>query len=100
MLIELGEQGAACYDVCLANKMNCDSVINTQNSSDIFQKLGIQCQKDNRPWWAENQPGFVSDRNDPNYGKCLGYIDVPSSVSCSGSYPTVRFRLPKVILMN
>lgn len=44
----------------------------------------ISCTPDSAPWWAEDQPSYCSDPSDPNYGKCLGYNDVPSGVLCSG----------------
>jgi len=52
--------------------------------------MGISCVADNTPWWAEDQPSYVSDPSDPNYGKCVGYTAVPGGVHCSGSYPTTQ----------
>jgi len=70
--------------------LNCNSHIVTSNSSNIFQEVGIDCTPDYTPWWAQDQPSYASDPNDPNYGKCLGFIDVPDGVLCSGSYPTTK----------
>eukprot|EP00055_Hartaetosiga_balthica_P013502 m.69724 g.69724 ORF g.69724 m.69724 type:complete len:375 (+) comp8281_c0_seq6:792-1916(+) len=51
--------------------------------------LGVKCQSNSTPWWAPNQPGFVSGVGDPNFGECLGFVDVPSYVSCQAYYWSV-----------
>jgi len=86
----IGAQGLSCYEVCYANKMNCNPHIETNNSVAIFNKLGIQCQPDARDWWAEDQPGYVADPSDPNYKKCLGYTQVPDGVMCGASYTATQ----------
>lgn len=86
----IGSQGDDCFKTCSLQGMNCLEHVETNNSTAIFQKLGIECKADTKPWWAENQPSYCSDKSDPNYGYCLGYINVPSGVQCGGSYPTVR----------
>eukprot|EP01111_Echinosteliopsis_oligospora_P016031 TRINITY_DN6532_c0_g1_i1.p1 TRINITY_DN6532_c0_g1~~TRINITY_DN6532_c0_g1_i1.p1 ORF type:complete len:428 (-),score=102.59 TRINITY_DN6532_c0_g1_i1:51-1334(-) len=86
----LGAQGLSCTQVCLSMSMNCIPRIITNNSADIFTELGVKCTDDPAPWWAHNQPGYVSGAGDPNYQKCLGYEAVPDGVLCSGSYPTVQ----------
>lgn len=86
----MGEQGASCTQACLAVGMNCNNAIQTNNSTAVFTQLGVNCTADSDPWWATNQPGFVSGSSDPNFGKCLGWTAVPSGVVCSGSFPTVQ----------
>jgi len=86
----LGAQGVNCYDACLAKNLNCDPHIETANKPDLFKQLGANCTADSRPWWAEDQPSWVTLPTDPNYGKCLGYTDVPGGVLCSTFFPAVR----------
>jgi len=56
----------------------------------IFTSLGIQCEVDTQPWWAEDQPSYVSASSDPNYKKCVGYINVPAGVMCGATHPDVQ----------
>lgn len=70
--------------------MNCNPHVQTNNSIDLFTKLGISCTPDPENWWAEDQPSYVSDRSDGNYGKCVGYNNVPTGVQCGGMFPTTR----------
>lgn len=81
----LGAMGQSCNEVCFENGMNCNPSIQTNNSADIFKTFGVNCELDSDPWWAEDQPSYISGK-DPNQGKCLGYTDVPSGVLCSGSF--------------
>ena len=64
--------------------------IEPKESFDLFEKLGIQCIADNRTWWAHDQPCYVSDHTDGNYGRCLGYHGVPSTVSCTARHWAVQ----------
>jgi hypothetical protein len=86
----IGNQGDDCFKTCSSNNMNCVENVDTGNSTKIFQTLGINCQPDLRPWWAEDQPCYVSDPKDPNYGHCLGYINTPGGVQCGASFPSTR----------
>eukprot|EP01116_Phalansterium_solitarium_P006355 TRINITY_DN18652_c0_g1_i1.p1 TRINITY_DN18652_c0_g1~~TRINITY_DN18652_c0_g1_i1.p1 ORF type:complete len:434 (-),score=119.58 TRINITY_DN18652_c0_g1_i1:18-1319(-) len=86
----LGPQGWSCFDACHAKGLNCNPRIVTNNSSQIFTSLGIQCDADPQAWWAEDQPSYVSNKSDPNYGKCLGYMGTPTGVWCGGFYPTTQ----------
>jgi len=86
----MGLQGQSCYKACLAISMNCNANIVTNNSAAIFASLGVSCKPDSRDWWAEDQPNYVSDPSDPNYGDCLGYTNVPQDVMCGGQYPTTQ----------
>src|SRR5438105_4501818 len=70
--------------------MNCNPHIQTNNSTAEFTKLGISCTPDQRPWWAEDQPSYVSDSSDQNFGRCLGFMAVPSGVQCGAFFPTTR----------
>lgn len=82
----IGQTGQSCNEVCYEQGMNCNPAIQTNNSTDIFTQLGVSCTPDSEPWWAEDQPSYISGV-DPNHGKCLGYTGVPSGVLCSGSFP-------------
>jgi len=64
--------------------------IQSGNSSTIFKQLGANCTPDSSPWFAEDQPSWVTLSSDPNYGKCLGFVNVPGGVLCSASHPAVR----------
>jgi hypothetical protein len=86
----IGAEGESCYETCYKQNRNCNPHIATNNSLAIFNALGINCQGDTAPWWAEDQPSYVVDPSDPNYQKCVGYIDVPDGVMCGASYPTTR----------
>lgn len=70
--------------------LNCNAAIRTGNSSAIFAQVGASCTPDNRNWWAPDQPSWVVLSSDPNYGKCLGWQNVPGGVLCGGSNPDVR----------
>eukprot|EP00823_Brevimastigomonas_motovehiculus_P001068 TRINITY_DN115_c0_g1_i1.p1 TRINITY_DN115_c0_g1~~TRINITY_DN115_c0_g1_i1.p1 ORF type:complete len:426 (+),score=73.37 TRINITY_DN115_c0_g1_i1:173-1450(+) len=86
----LGDQGNSCTETCNAKQMNCNPKIETGGKIDLFKQLGVDCKEDSRDWYALDQPNYVSDSKDPNYGKCLGYKTVPDSVICAGNYPSVR----------
>lgn len=86
----LGAQGQNCYDACAATMRNCDPHIATGNTADLFRQVGANCTPDARPWWAEDQPSWVVDQRDGNFGKCLGFTNVPGGVLCSTSHPAVR----------
>ena len=38
----------------------------------------------NGTWWAADQPSYVSDRSDPNFGECLGYSGAIASTHSLG----------------
>jgi len=84
----LASQGANCYDTCAAQGKNCNGNIQTNNSDALFSQLGVSCKADTRSWWAPDQPSYVSDLNDANYGDCLGYMNVPQNVMCGSQYFT------------
>jgi len=86
----IGAQGQSCNEVCFSQGMNCNPRLITNNNTDLFQQLGINCQPDTEPWWAPDQPSYCSGTNDPNFGKCLGYVDVPGGIQCSGHFPTTQ----------
>ena len=158
----LGAAGDSCTQTCLKNGMNCNPAIQTNNSTALFQALGVTCVADARcvriwelqpggqlghhakrtrlsslggrpahhtfpctlafpvvglthstrgawwhgawsvvvlwwcgstltlawcgvrcgvvlcgvecsPWWASDQPSYISNSSDPNYGRCLGW---------------------------
>jgi hypothetical protein len=43
-----------------------------------------------RNWWANDQPSYVSNPADANYGRCLGWNHTPTTVPCSGAYSTTN----------
>eukprot|EP01012_Entosiphon_sulcatum_P012645 TRINITY_DN1796_c0_g1_i1.p1 TRINITY_DN1796_c0_g1~~TRINITY_DN1796_c0_g1_i1.p1 ORF type:complete len:434 (-),score=26.86 TRINITY_DN1796_c0_g1_i1:9-1310(-) len=86
----IADAGISCAATCGMRGYSCSDSIVTSNSADIFLQLGINCKPDNRSWWAEDQPCYVNDPSDVNYGKCLGYIDVPSHVSCQTAFHATR----------
>jgi len=86
----LGLEGESCFETCAKQTRNCNPHVATNNSLSIFQSLGVNCQSDTAPWWAEDQPSYVSNPSDPNYMKCVGYINVPTGVMCGASFPTTR----------
>eukprot|EP01079_Euglenida_sp_SAG-EU17-18_P010357 gene10357-1876_t len=63
----LGTQGATCRETCSGQSLHCS------------WQVGIQCNKTAQEgkWWAPDQPSYVSDPKDANYGDCLGYKHVP-----------------------
>jgi hypothetical protein len=57
--------------------------------SDQFNASVATCKIDPRPWWKDNQPGFVCGA-DPREGECLGWHGIPARGSdCGGSYPSM-----------
>jgi len=86
----LGSIGESCFEACAKQGRNCNPHVITKNSTDIFTSLGVTCQPDTAPWWAEDQPGYVAGSPDPNYGKCVGYINVPDGIMCGASWTTTR----------
>lgn len=77
----VGPMGWSCADACHAKGLNCNPRIVTNNSPAQFASLGIKCTPDPAPWylhlfdsalrrsrWAEDQPSYVSNTSDPNYG--------------------------------
>lgn len=87
----LAPQGISCNEACGQVGRTCNPFIDTDNTTTLFTDLGVKCVFDNHPWWADNQPCFVSGTSDPNAGKCLGYVDVPKGgVDCDGAYATVQ----------
>ncbi|KAH3765899.1 DUF2961 domain-containing protein [Pelomyxa schiedti] len=86
----MSEQGESCAYACHKRQLNCHPHIETNNSAALFHQLGISCTEDTREWWAEDQPSYVSDPSDANYGRCLGYTSVPGGVVCGVSYSTVK----------
>jgi len=85
----LGKEGESCAVTCLARGLNCNMHIVTGNSTNLFTKLAVKCTPDTGPWNSHSQPGYVSGKGDPNFGKCLGFNDVPAGVLCGASSPAV-----------
>jgi len=96
----LGAAGQSCDDVCHGHSLTCSPEINTgwgvdqgkllQQRLATFNKSVASCafpQKEDS-WYAADQPCFVCGR-DPNgnTGDCVGWANVPPSVSCQGTYP-------------
>lgn len=88
----IGKQGQSCNEVCFDMGMNCNYNVFTNNSVEIFQQLGIDCQygEAGTIWWAPDQPSYVSETNVPSYNTCVGYVDVPDGIDCGGMEVSVR----------
>ena len=86
----LGGQGQSCNEVCGQRGLVCTTRIETGDSAALFEKLGVGCIADNRTWWAQDQPCYVNDLGDVNHHRCLGFREVPSSVSCDSRHSSVR----------
>ena len=48
--------------VCGKVGRTCNPYIDTGNASTIFTDLGVKCTPDPQPWWADNQPCWVSGK--------------------------------------
>ncbi|KAH3756429.1 DUF2961 domain-containing protein [Pelomyxa schiedti] len=86
----MSKQGDSCAHTCHTLGLNCNPHIVTNNSTALFQQLGVSCKADSRPWWAHDQPNYVVEPTDPNYQDCLGYTAVPGGVLCGASHPAVQ----------
>merc|ERR1719198_438283 len=90
----LGDTGKDCDDTCSKQGRTCDSNIRQGYSYSKFREfiaanMGASCVKDNRAWWAHDQPCYVSNGPDGNQGKCLASRNIPLRVKCSGKHPKV-----------
>eukprot|EP00041_Stephanoeca_diplocostata_P013928 m.249343 g.249343 ORF g.249343 m.249343 type:complete len:445 (-) comp19517_c0_seq1:240-1574(-) len=90
----LGPQGVSCEAACLDTFRTCVPHVVTDDSTKIFEELGIDCSKkpsaQGGKWWAADQPSYSSDPQDVNYGECLGYIGTPNISSCGAAESSVR----------
>ena len=75
----MSAQGQSCATACSMQGRSCIPDVQTNNSAALFKALGVVCTLDPSPWWAPDQPSYCSDPSDENYGKCVGYINVPSN---------------------
>jgi hypothetical protein len=96
----LSAQGASCASTCAAHGLTCSPLINTGIGFDggaamkarmaSFNSSVARCRINTRPWWRDNQPGFVCGSPDPLAGQCVGWYGVPATGSgCSGSWPSM-----------
>eukprot|EP00038_Savillea_parva_P021744 m.35942 g.35942 ORF g.35942 m.35942 type:complete len:537 (+) comp5344_c0_seq1:199-1809(+) len=95
----MGARGQDCMDACTSRNMVCDGNVSAGLDSaylgDFMSKLvrmdtGASCVQDTQPWWAPDQPSYVWAKNNSNYGRCLGFSNVPPVVPCNGSHPLVN----------
>jgi len=81
----VGPVGISCTQTCYQKNLNCNPGINTQNSAYIFTQLGFNCVRNDTPWNDPSQPGINSGS-----GECVGYMQVPGGVLCSGWAPFIQ----------
>eukprot|EP00658_Telonema_sp_P-2_P047480 TRINITY_DN3611_c0_g1_i2.p1 TRINITY_DN3611_c0_g1~~TRINITY_DN3611_c0_g1_i2.p1 ORF type:complete len:317 (+),score=85.44 TRINITY_DN3611_c0_g1_i2:166-1116(+) len=89
----LGQQGDNCAATCGALGRTCLDTFATGNTTALFAQANVSCPAQSAQggvWWSPDQPSFVTDSSDPNFGQCLGFRNVPPTVLCQGSYPTTR----------
>ena len=90
--IILGETGESCTSACERKLSSLCSTIAVEldNSTAVFKSVGLACGASDRngTWWAADQPSYVSGRNDPDFGECLGFVDNPPVSNCAASFPT------------
>mgnify|MGYP001604443094 CR=1 FL=1 len=90
----LGNAGENCNTVCSRQGKICvQSRFRDVNACSFFSPFG-SCNCDTRSWWAADQPAYVSDSNDENFDKCLGYTGNTAGASCEASYPSVMRLCP------
>ena len=95
----LGAMGATCAATCAAAGLVCNPHINTGYGVDKakamqahlaqFNASITSCIMNPKPWWADDQPGFVCG-NDPHglTNNCVGWHAIPAAGSdCAGHYP-------------
>eukprot|EP00656_Telonema_subtile_P053646 TRINITY_DN7822_c0_g1_i3.p1 TRINITY_DN7822_c0_g1~~TRINITY_DN7822_c0_g1_i3.p1 ORF type:complete len:480 (-),score=120.61 TRINITY_DN7822_c0_g1_i3:112-1551(-) len=89
----LGQQGDNCASTCGILGRICLDSFDTGNTTALFAQAGVTCPAQSAQdgvWWSPDQPSYVTEKTDPNYGQCLGYKNVPAHLLCQGSYPSVR----------
>eukprot|EP00730_Choanoeca_flexa_P019389 TRINITY_DN9469_c0_g1_i2.p1 TRINITY_DN9469_c0_g1~~TRINITY_DN9469_c0_g1_i2.p1 ORF type:complete len:435 (+),score=76.26 TRINITY_DN9469_c0_g1_i2:92-1396(+) len=88
----MSDQGESCATACGLQGRTCVPNVGTNGSLALFERLGIHCQQpNNSSWFAADQPSYVSDTHDRNYGMCLGYSNLPNnSQSCQAVHWSVR----------
>eukprot|EP00040_Diaphanoeca_grandis_P001086 m.17442 g.17442 ORF g.17442 m.17442 type:complete len:482 (-) comp11512_c0_seq1:40-1485(-) len=88
----LGKEMSSCDSTCMALGKSCIPHVETDNTEEVFAKLGVKCNKTAQKgdWWAPDQPSVVVDITDPNAGDCLGFVNVPNLSDCAAFYPSVK----------
>ena len=66
--------------------MLCTGKVDTNNNIDLFTQLGVSCTPNTSPWSHSDEPCYNDDPRSDHYGECLGFVGVPDTISCSGSY--------------
>ena len=63
-------------------ELNCVTDMDTENTTDIFEKKGINCSQDDsqRKYSSEFHPAYYPETN-----KCVGYHSLPQEVKCKAS---------------
>eukprot|EP00039_Didymoeca_costata_P031306 m.34108 g.34108 ORF g.34108 m.34108 type:complete len:514 (-) comp8671_c0_seq2:2448-3989(-) len=96
----VGGRGSTCDEVCEGYERVCNPVMvpagmKESDVGTLFQRLlgfdtGSSCTIDTTAWWAPDQPSFVWAKNNSNFGKCLGTVNMPTETYCNGSHPLVQ----------
>lgn len=68
-----------CESFCLDKGLICAPVINTNNETRLFEKLGASCsRRSTQDYYSESyHPAY-----NPSLQICAGYIGVPNSIIC------------------
>lgn len=71
-----------CTSYCQKMQLNCVTDMNTENTTGIFEKKGVNCSQDDsqRKYSTEFHPAYY-----PESSKCVGYYSVPQEVKCKAS---------------
>ena len=115
----IGDQGLSCNQVCFKQvtsflpnfsltspqrtrtaTLESLPMINTTSSphwvsgilSPCFHILNIilfSCKASKTAWNSQAQPAYVNDKKSSNYGKCMGYIDVPAAGHCHARFSLI-----------
>lgn len=96
----LGKQGQSCDEVCDEQDRVCDSSFGglsgpllKQDNCDLFKQFG-DCACGSGVRWADDQPSYVSGKNDANYGKCLG---VSGDALEGHTFPSCSYKVSSVM---
>lgn len=85
----LSDIGQSCFDACFNRAMNCNLKVRTNNSYDIFIKLGLHCDVLSKNWTAQYEPMFIPS-SAPNKGVCAGFTNVPAGTECGAAHASAR----------
>jgi hypothetical protein len=89
----LGGRNKNCNQVCTLQRLVCVQQMEPAEIMPAFRFFSASknCVESSRDWWAQDQPCYVSDSNDPRGLQCLGVNNIPKAGPlCSGSHPAVK----------